>query len=113
MALNNLGYFLVERGIKLEEAAEMIKQALKIDPKNPSYLDSMGWAYFKLGKLDEAERYLKEAARADADSSATQEHLGDLFHTKGDAAKAKTYWTRALRLSTEAAETARLKRKLQ
>ena len=113
MALNNLGYFLVERGMKLEEALGMIKEALKIDPKNHSYLDSLGWAYFKLGKLDEAEKYLKEAARGDADSSAVHEHLGDLYLRKGDSGKAHSAWTRALRLSTDIAETERLKKKLK
>ena len=66
IALNNLGYFLVERNEKLDEALELIKQAVKIDPTNPSYLDSLGWAYFKLGKFTEAEKNLKEAAKYDA-----------------------------------------------
>lgn len=112
IALNNLGYFLVERGEKPGEAVELIGRALKIDPKNPSYLDSLGWAYFKMGKLSEAEKYLSDAARADADSSTIREHLGDLHSAKNDPAKAKTFWERALRLATEPAEIERLKRKL-
>jgi tetratricopeptide (TPR) repeat protein len=112
IALNNLGYFLTERGEKLDEAVEMIKQALKVDPKNSSYLDSLGWAYFKLGKLNEAEKYLSDAARADADSATISEHLGDLYRQKNDLVKAKTFWERALRLSAESAEIERLKKKL-
>lgn len=112
MALNNLGYFLTERGERLEEAVEMIKQALKVDPRNPSYLDSLGWAYFKLGKLPEAEKYLTEAARTDAESATIYEHLGDLYREKNEPAKAKSLWERAIRLSTEAAEIERLKKKL-
>lgn len=112
MALNNLGYFLVERGERFEEAIEMIRQALKIDPKNPSYLDSLGWAYFKMGKLTEAEKYLSDAARIDADSGTIREHLGDLFKQKGNHEKAKIYWSRALTLSSEKTETERLKKKL-
>lgn len=112
IALNNLGYFLVERGERLEEAAEMIKQALKIDPRNPSYLDSLGWAYFKLGKLTEAEQYLSDAARIDADSGTIREHLGDVFKKKGDLEKARIYWDKALKLSSETAEIERLKKKL-
>lgn len=112
MALNNLGYFLTERGEKLEEAVEMIKQALKVDPKNPSYLDSLGWAYFKLGKLGEAEKYLTNASRADADSATIFEHLGDLYREKNEPAKAKSMWERALRLSAETSEIERLKKKL-
>lgn len=112
IALNNLGYFLTERGEKLEEAVEMIRQALKIDPRNPSYLDSLGWAYFKLGKLPEAEKYLSDAARVDADSATILEHLGDLHREKNDLVRAKALWTRALRLAGEAEEIDRLKKKL-
>lgn len=112
MALNNLGYFLVERGERLDEATEMIKQAVKVDPTNPSYLDSLGWAYFKLGKLAEAEKYLSDAARLDADSSTIREHLGDVFKEKREMEKARSYWDRALRLSSETAEIERLKKKL-
>ena len=51
-ALNYLGYMLAERGERLDESVELIKRALAIDPDNGSYLDSLGWAYFKDGKLD-------------------------------------------------------------
>lgn len=112
IALNNLGYFLAERGERLEEAAEMIGQALKIDPRNPSYLDSLGWVYFKLGKLSEAEKSLTDAARIDADSSTIREHLGDVYKQKGDQAKARSYWEKALRLASEDPEIERLKKKL-
>jgi tetratricopeptide (TPR) repeat protein len=112
MALNNLGYFLVERGERLEEAVELIKQALKVDPKNPSYLDSLGWAYFKLDKMTEAEKYLADAARADADSATIYEHLGDVYRRRNDLTRAKSLWERALRLSWETAEIERLKKKL-
>lgn len=112
MALNNLGYFLTERGEKLDEAVKMISQAVKTDPRNPSYLDSLGWAYFKLGKLNEAEKYLLDAARADTDSATILEHLGDVYKEKRELNKARSFWNRALRISTEAAEIERLKKKL-
>lgn len=112
MALNNLGYFLVERGERLDEASDMIRKALLVDPSNSSYLDSLGWALFKLGKYSEAEEYLNEAARADADSSTIREHLGDLYKQRNDATNAKLYWERALRLSSDPVETERLKKKL-
>lgn len=112
MALNNLGYFLVERDERLEEASGMIARALKIDPKNSSYLDSLGWVMFKLGKLAEAEKYLMDAARGDAESSTIREHLGDVYNQRKETGKAKLYWERALRLSLEKAEIERLKKKL-
>ena len=51
-ALNSLGYMLAERGDRLDEAVELLQRALKIDPANPSFLDSLGWAYFQQGHLD-------------------------------------------------------------
>jgi tetratricopeptide (TPR) repeat protein len=111
-ALNNLGYYLVERNERLPEALEMIKRAVRMEPTNSSYLDSLGWAYFKLGRLDEAERHLTEAARRDATSATIQEHLGDLYHKRGKLEQARAAWQKALSLTVEAADTARLRSKL-
>jgi predicted Zn-dependent protease len=111
-ALNNLGYFLVERNERLPEALEMIQRAVKSEPANSSFLDSLGWAYFKLGKLDEAERQLKEAARRDPSSSTIQDHLGDVYQKQGKTAEARAAWQKALTLSTEADETAKIRAKL-
>ncbi len=113
IALNNLGYFLVERNTKLDEALSLIAQAVRIDSSNPSYLDSLGWAYFKLGRLEQAEKYLKEAVRIDASSATIQEHLGDVFHKQGKIEQAKSNWQKSLALTTEAEQAVRLKSKLK
>jgi tetratricopeptide (TPR) repeat protein len=112
IALNNLGYFLVERNEKLEEALELIRQAVRIDPTNPSYLDSLGWAYFKLGKFTEAEKYLRDAARYDSASATIQEHLGDVYQQLNKPELAKKAWKKALNLATDAEDAARLKSKI-
>ncbi|MDQ3180686.1 MAG: tetratricopeptide repeat protein [Acidobacteriota bacterium] len=112
IALNNLGYFLAERSEKLNEALEFINQALKIDPTNPSYLDSLGWAYFKLGKFDEAEKYLKDALRFDSTSATINEHLGDVYHQQGKLELAKSAWQKALNLISDTEEMSRLNTKL-
>jgi tetratricopeptide (TPR) repeat protein len=111
-ALNNLGYFLADHDERLEEALGMIQRAVRAEPTNPSYLDSYGWAYYKLGKLQEAERYLSDAARRNPASATIQEHLGDLFQRLGQREKAQTSWRKALSLAVEAADTARIKAKL-
>lgn len=111
-ALNNLGYFLTERGERLPEALDMIKRAVKAEPTNPNYLDSLGWVYFKLGQLDEAERYLNDAARRNTRSSTVQEHLGDLHHKRGQLEQARAFWRRAIGLTTDASDIARLKSKI-
>ena len=62
-ALNYLGYMLADQKCKLEEALGYIKQAVDLDPANGAYLDSLGWAYFRLGKYDLAEENLTKAPR--------------------------------------------------
>jgi TonB family protein len=109
--LNNLGYLLVERGVRLEEALKMIQRAVDASPKNGAYLDSLGWAYFKLGKLDEAERYLTEAARWYIGSATVQEHLGDVYDRLGKKEMARTTWQKALFFSTDAKQSERLRSK--
>ncbi len=111
-ALNNLGYFLLERNERLNEALELIRRAVKAEPTNSSFLDSLGWAYFKLGQLDEAERQLSEAARRNASSATIQDHLGDLYRRRGKLDLARAAWQKALALSVEAGETARIRSKL-
>ncbi len=112
IALNNLGYFLLERNERFEEALGLIKQAVDIDPTNPSYLDSLGWAYFKLGKHAEAELYLREALRNDSSSVTINEHLGDVLAAQSKADQARSHWRRSLNLATESKEIDRLKKKL-
>ena len=112
IALNNLGYFLLERDDRFEEALGLIQQAVKVDPTNPSYLDSLGWAYFKLGKLAEAEINLKEALRIDSSSGTIHEHLGDVYQKQGKTDLAKSSWTRAASLFSEAKDVSRVKKKL-
>lgn len=111
-ALNNLGYFLVERNERLTEALEMIQRAVRAEPTNASFLDSLGWAHFKLGQLDEAERYLSDAARRNQSSVAIQEHLGDLYQRRGKTDQARVAWRKALALAVEAADTSRIKAKI-
>lgn len=112
LILNNLGYSMVERGEKLEEALKMIQQAVDSEPGNAAYLDSLGLAYFKLGRLAEAESPLLEAARQFPTSSTVHEHLGDLYTGQGKPDHARAAWQKALSLSTETDEAARLKSKL-
>lgn len=112
IALNNLGYFMLERGDRIDEALELIRQAVAIDPTNPSYLDSLGWGYFKHGKLNGAESKLREAARYDPASPVIQEHLGDVYEKQGKSEQARATWQRALALTTDAANTERLRNKL-
>lgn len=112
IALNNLGYFLLERDIRFEEALKLIQQAVDTDPTNPSYLDSLGWAYYKLGKYPEAEKHLKAALRQDSMSATIHEHLGDVYLKQGKADLSRNAWQKALELASDGTDISRLKGKL-
>ena len=64
MTLNYLGYMLADKGIRLPEALKMIRKAVDLEPMNGAYLDSLGWAYFKLGEYELAEDNLRQAVSA-------------------------------------------------
>lgn len=112
IALNNLGYFLLERDQNLEEALNLIQQAVEIDPTNSSYLDSLGWAYYKLGKFAKAELYLKEAINNDSNSAIIHEHLGDVYLKQGRPELARKSWLKAMNLASSPDAGNRLKDKL-
>jgi tetratricopeptide (TPR) repeat protein len=112
IAMNNLGYFLLERDQRIEEARDLIRRALDIDPTNPNYLDSLGWAYYKLGDYATAERYLREAARIDGSSPAIEEHLGDVYEKLDRKEIALVHWRRALRLATADDDILRIRKKV-
>jgi tetratricopeptide (TPR) repeat protein len=94
--LNYLGYMNADRGVKLEESLSYIKQALSLEPSNGAYLDSLGWAYFKLGKYDLAEESLNKAAVHMSSDPTVQEHLGDLYQKTGRLKLAAAHWDRAV-----------------
>jgi tetratricopeptide (TPR) repeat protein len=95
-ALNYLGYMLAERGERLAESVELIKRALAVEPENGSYLDSLGWAYFKDGQLGPAEEHLKRAADQLLTNSVVQDHYGDVLVRLGRFQDAIEAWSRAL-----------------
>lgn len=94
--LNYLGYMLVEDGRELDEAVRLIQRAVAADPDNGSYLDSLGWAFFKQGKLGEARDQLRRAADLSRTNSVIQDHLGDVLLALNDAPGAIAAWQRAL-----------------
>ena len=94
--LNYLGYMNADRGVKLEESLNYIKQALSFEPNNGAYLDSLGWAYFKLGKYDLAEENLTKAESHMSTDPTVQEHLGDLYQKTGRLKLAAAHWDRAV-----------------
>ena len=120
MTLNYLGYMLADRGVKLEEALGYIKKAVELDPANGAYLDSLGWAYFKLGKYDLAEENLVKAAQRINSDPTVQDHLGDLYQKTGRLKLAAAHWEHALNewnrtiaAEVDSTDVARVQKKLE
>jgi tetratricopeptide (TPR) repeat protein len=96
--LNNYGYSLSERGIQLERALGMAKKAVEAEPDNSSFLDTIGWIYFKLGDYQEAEGFIKKAVSKGDASAVVLEHLGDVYFRLNDVDRALANWNMALAL---------------
>ena len=94
--LNYLGYMLADRGERLEEAVDLVEHALRLDPENGSYMDSLAWAYVRQKKYDLAEPLLRKAVAQLPSNSVVQDHLGDLLWATGRKQEAVTQWRRAL-----------------
>ncbi len=118
-ALNNLGYMLAEKGIRLNEAERLIERALRAEPKNGAYLDSMGWVYYRQGRYDEAMEYLDRALKVEEaelqnhtdddryraslyeNLAVIYDHAGDAARALGDLNKARRHWKRASRFNPD------------
>ena len=112
-ALNYLGYMLAERGERLEESVDYVKKALDIEPNNGSYLDSLGWAYFKADKLDLAEGNLKRAADQLTTNSVVQNHYGDVLLKLGRYDDAIAAFNRALSGDGDSIDRADIEKKVR
>jgi predicted Zn-dependent protease len=95
-ALNYLGYMLADRNVKLEEAHDIIQNALDLEPENGAYLDSLGWVYYRQDKLQLAERYLTRSLEQFGRDPVVHTHLGDVYYKLGNNDQARKHWERGL-----------------
>ena len=95
-AYNALGYSLADRGVRLEEAKQLILKALEFAPADPFITDSLGWVEFRLGNKSEARKHLEAAykARPDVEIAA---HLGEVLWSLGDKDAAMKVWKEGLK----------------
>ncbi|BCA54484.1 hypothetical protein W02_16240 [Nitrospira sp. KM1] len=97
-ALNYLGYSYAERGVKIDQAISLTKQAVALKPENGYYVDSLGWAFFKSGLLSEALTEIKRAVALVGDDPVIYEHLGDIYAKQQKFHDAREAWLHALEL---------------
>jgi tetratricopeptide (TPR) repeat protein len=110
--LNYLGYGLVDRGEKLDEALGMIKKAVADDPQKGYIIDSLAWALFRLGRYDEALEPMEKASLLEPVDPIVTDHLGDVYWMVDRKLEARFQWRRALSFDPTEKDAARIRRKL-
>jgi tetratricopeptide (TPR) repeat protein len=97
MALNNYAYHMSVEGKNLEYALTLSTKVNKLAPNNATYLDTLAWIYYKLGKYEEAKKIMQQAMSFDKQGSAELAlHYGDILDALGNTFLAQTYWRKAL-----------------
>ena len=100
-ALNYLGYMWADNGENLEQALELIRRAVDLDPNNGAFVDSLGWALFRLGEFEQARRHLERANQLVPSDSTILEHLGDVYVALGQPQRAREAYEQALAINDE------------
>ena len=111
--LNYLGYSFVDRGVNLEEALGMIQRAVAGQPDSGYIIDSLAWAYFRLGRYDEAVEPMEKASLLEPVDPVVTDHLGDVYWMVGRTREAEFQWHRALSFGPTEADAARIRKKLE
>jgi tetratricopeptide (TPR) repeat protein len=113
LVLNYLGYSLVERGEKLDEALDMIQRAVAAEPGSGYIVDSLAWALFTLGRYSEALDPMERASILEPVDPVVTDHLGDVYWAVGRKLEAEFQWHRALSFDPEEEQATRIRRKLE
>jgi tetratricopeptide (TPR) repeat protein len=111
--LNYLGYGLVDRGEKLDEALGMIEKAVAGDPEQGYIIDSLAWAYFKLGRYADALEPMEKASLLEPVDPIVTDHLGDVYWMNDRKLEARFQWRRALSFEPAEKDKTRILRKLE
>ncbi len=113
LVLNYLGYSWVDQGINLDEAFRMLRKAVDLRPEDGYIVDSLGWAYYKLGKYDDAVRELERAIELKPADPVINDHLGDAYWRVGRKLEARFQWNHARDLNPEPEDRPKILRKIE
>ena len=100
-AYNNYAYSLIERNEEVDYALTLAKKAIELSPKTSSYLDTIGWIYFKLNDFEQAKEFIGQAIVYDESSSVVLEHYGDILIELNELDEALIFYNKALDLDQE------------
>lgn len=102
---NNYSYFLSLRNERLDKALEWAQKAVRLDPNNPTFLDTYAWVLYQLGRYEEARIPMRQAISLDSDNNKElYVHYGDILYKLGDRYMASYYWKKALENGYDAQE---------
>lgn len=110
--LNYLGYSWVDQGINLDQGLDMIRKAAKLRPDDGPIVDSLGWAYYRLGRYDEAVVELERAIELMPQDPVINDHLGDAYWKVGRRLEAGFQWAHARDLKPEPEDLTKIVQKL-
>lgn len=111
--LNYLGYSWVDQGINLDEGMRMIRRAVEQRPDDGYIVDSLGWAYYRIGNYQEASKHLERAVELKPDDPTINDHLGDVYWRTGRELEAQFQWSHARDLKPEPDELKKIEEKLR
>ena len=112
LVLNYLGYSWIDQGLNLDEGFKMLRRAVDQRPEDGYIIDSLGWAYYKLGRYDEAAKELERAIDKKSSDPVINDHLGDAYWQVGRKLEAKFQWNHARDLKPDADDLVKILRKI-
>jgi tetratricopeptide (TPR) repeat protein len=111
--LNYLGYSWIDQGLNLDEGMRMIKRAVEQRADDGYIVDSLGWAYYRLGNMDEAVKQLERAVELKPEDPTINDHLGDAYWRVGRVLEARFQWSHARDLKPEPEDLVKIEAKLK
>jgi tetratricopeptide (TPR) repeat protein len=111
--LNYLGYSWIDQGINLDEGMKMIKRAVEQRPDDGYIVDSLGWAYYRIGNYEDAVKNLERAIDLKPEDPTINDHLGDAYWRVGRTLEARFQWAHARDLKPEAEELPKIEAKIE
>jgi len=114
LVLNYLGYSWVDQGVNIDEGTRMIRRAVEQRADDGYIVDSLGWAYYRVGNYDEAVKHLEQAVELKPEDPTINDHLGDAYWKVGRVLEARFQWAHARDLKPEdAQDLAKIEEKLK
>ena len=111
--MNFLGYSWVDKGLRIPEALAMLEKARSLRPFDGYIVDSVGWAYYRLGRYDDAAKTLEDAVLLVPGDPTINDHFGDALWRTGRHIDARFQWDHALTFGATGNEKDTIEQKLK